>query len=240
MAVNRDYFIFGLPVKTEFGDVRFLTVEQYINSQVDLALLTMNKLHIINAYKKINEKGYLDEFINILNQSTLQEMIVNIPEFRKAYKNIFKFVFENKVDENSIFEHSDKLMEIRKLIMEMNCLKEEEVSPNPKVQKAIERSRRVKQRETEKMTITDMATSIVVGSNVARSYESLLNLTIFQFYATFYRIAQFKSYDTTVLYSTVAEKVSVELWSKHIDMFKKESNALSEKEFNANYGGVFS
>src|SRR5690606_7116237 len=103
--------------------------------------------------------------------------------------------------------------------------------------KYIEKSQRQKQKDGEKQTFSDIISSVVVGS--PHSYEEVANMTVLQLYSTFYRISQFQNYKTSTLFATVAEKVQIESWNKHIDLFEKTSSGISASEFNKTYGGMF-
>ncbi|MGK4040948.1 hypothetical protein AB0Y20_01505 [Heyndrickxia oleronia] len=232
----KEFYTTGLPIETDIGLCHFIKIKDYPTCFMDLQIMGMSKDEIINKYSKLNKDGSLNEFLNELNKHDLFEIISSIPEIQVAYYNIFLKVF---LDEESLSKITpENFNSIRLLIMEMNCIKEEEINPNPEIQKAIERSRRVKNREGEKLTFADMSSSIVAFSG--KSYDELNEMTIYQFYMTYYRIAQIKNYDTSTLFATVSsEKINIESWSKHIDLFADEKHSISHDEFKKTTGSVF-
>lgn len=242
MLNNREYYYLGRPIDSEtmLGKIRFLTIEEYVDNLPELSLISLNVIHVYYQYKKqnVNNDSELNEALEQLKKESLFSVVLSNKAFLDSYLKIFDLVIENKDELETIFKEESLFMKTRQLVMEMNFLREEEASPNPEIQRGIERSRRVKQQQHgDKTSFNDIATSIVVGSTTP--IESLYKMTVFQFYSTYYRIAQFHTYNTSVLYSTVAEKVSVESWNKHIDLFEGESNVIDKDAFNKQFGGGF-
>lgn len=232
----QDFYILGLPIETDLGKVDFIKIRDYPEFFVDLQIIGWSKYEIIYKYSELNKDGSLDELLKELNKLNLYEIVLGLPELYQAYFNVFSKVFQNEEAMTLIDEKNFDFY--RELIMKMNCVTEEEYSPNPEIQHAIERSKRVKAQERGKLTFSDMCSSIVAGSNI--SYHELLDLTVYQFYMTFYRIAQFKNYDTSTLFATVStEKIDIESWSKHIDLYEKESHFITEDQFKRNTGSLF-
>lgn len=232
----KEFYILGLPIETEIGNCHFLKVKEYPDHFFDLQVVALTKNHIISKYNDLNKDGFLNEFIEELHKVDLFEIVIGIPEIRQSYIKLFEKVFNDNA-----FERVDKenFTYFRNLVMTMNCLKEEKVNPNPEIQRAIERSRRVKSREGEKLEFADIVTS-VVGHN-GLTYDAINNFTIFQLYMTYYRIAQFKNYDTSTLFATVAaDKVKIDSWSKHINLFEEEKHVLSHDEFKKTIGSAVS
>src|SRR5699024_5262698 len=91
----------------------------------------------------------------------------------------------------------------------------------------IERSKRMKDNGTDFATIVTSVAAIG-----GKSYEQINDMTVYQLYMEFQRLAQKISYDTSILFATVAEKVKIDGWNKEIDMFEEEKHALSRSEFS--------
>lgn len=231
------FYILGLPIETEIGICNFLKVKEYPDYFMDLQVLGMTKNHVISEYTKVNKDGNLDELIEELYRVELPEIVFGIPEIKESYIRIFSKVFNNEdafgllTDQNFSY--------FRLLIMTMNGMKEEAVNPNPEIQKAIERSKRVKGREGDKFEFADMVTSIV-GFN-GLTYDAINEFSIYQLYMTFYRISQIKNYDTSTLFATVStEKIDIESWSKHINMFEEDKHSISHDKFKKTTGSIVS
>lgn len=233
-----EFYILGLPIETEVGFCHFFKVKDYPNYFYDLQIFSWSKDELIYKYTEINKDGSLNEFISQLRNLTLFEIVTSITELQTAYYNVFSKAFKDN-DVTEVLEkiNNENFSYLRNLIMKMNVLKEEKINPNPEIQRHLERSKRVKAKEAEKITFADIVSS-VVGFN-GLSYADLNEFTIYQLYMTYYRIAQIKNYDTSTLFATVStEKISIENWSKHIDLFEEEQHTLTYDQFKKKVGSA--
>ncbi|PGZ96948.1 hypothetical protein COE51_16385 [Bacillus pseudomycoides] len=221
-----DFYNVGLPIDTEVGLCDFLKVKDYPKYALDLQAMSMTKEGIIYAYHKEYGKD-AKQFIETLQQLNLYEIALGLEELQTAYHRIFKNVF---VDESSLNKiNESNFNSIRKTILNMNCVKEKKINPNPEIQAAIERSERLKSQD-ENMTFSDIVSSVVIGNKV--SYSEVNEYTIYQMYYAFHRIAAGKSYATSVLFSTVStEKINIESWAKPIDLLEDDKHGLDRNEF---------
>lgn len=235
----KEFYILGLPIQTVLGSCHFLKVKEYPEYFFDLQTVSLTKSHLINKYSEINKKikdPQLEEFITSIHNLNLYTLANTIPELSESYLKLFAKVFNNEDAFSNIKEEDFDY--IRNLIMEMNFMKEEVINPNPEIQKAIERSRRVKTQGDDKLEFTDIISS-VVGFN-GLSYQNINEFTIYQLYMTFYRIAQIKNYDTSTLFATVAsEKIKIESWSKHIGLNGEDEHSMSKDEFEKQSNDLF-
>lgn len=238
---DKNLFIFGEPVVTQFGVIRHLTYREYLTNLPQLSLITQNTLHLYYQFKKIY-KNTKDESINQalkeIREASLYEVVISMEEILSAYVKVIQLVLDmnENIDIKFIFSSEENFMFFRKLVMDMNVLTEDEVSPNEEIQRAIERSRRVKQKDTETQSFVDIVTSIVASTS--NSFEDVCNMTVFQVYAIYARIGAIFNYQTSTLFATVAEKVKIESWNKHIDLFNKESDVLTKDEFDNKFGSI--
>lgn len=235
MDIN-EFYILGLPIQTEIGECHFLKVKEYPDYFMDLQVISMTKDQIIQKYTELNKGNILDDLIIEMKNLPLFEIVIGIPELQQSYFKLLNKVFTN---EESLYNINQLNFDyFRKLIMTMNCMKEEKINPNPEIQRAIERSRRVKQQDGGKVEFADIVTS-VVGFN-GLTYNDINDFTMYQLYMTYYRINQFKNYDTSTLFATVSsEKINIESWSKHINMFEEEKHFITQEEFQKSTGSVF-
>lgn len=231
----KEFYILGLPIQTEIGECSFLKVSDYPDYIVDLLTVSMSKENLIFKYTEMNKDGSLNEFINELHKLDLFTISAHIPEMQVAYYSLFNKVFEN--EEAIKLLTTENFEYYRNLILTMNYTKEEKINPNPEIQKAIERARRVKSTDSEGMEFADIVSSIV-GHN-GLTYDDISKFTIYQLYMTFYRINQIKNYDTSSLFATVSDKVKIESWSKHINLFEEESHAISREELDGKANSLF-
>ncbi len=233
----REFYVLGLPIDTEAGKLNFLKVRDYPDSFLDLQMVSSSKLKLIKEYEKANKDGSLDEFIVAANKCSLFELAMSIPDLKEHYFNLFMRVFED--DSWIELINEDNFDEYRQLVLDMACVKEEKVNPNPEIQRAIERSRRLKSAGQDKMTFSDIFSSVIVGSGA--DPKKVLNWTIYQLYMVYYRINKFKSFDLTSLFATVpTEKpVDIEMWGDHVDLHEDESHTVTQEEFNKTTGSIF-
>lgn len=228
----RDFYILGMPIETEIGDCHFIKVKEYPDLFLDLQVLSLTKNHLISKYTELNQKEknpILDSLIEEMGKADLYTIANWIPDLQGAYIRVFSKVFNNEEILLSINE--DNFNAIRKLIMDMNWIKEEKVNPNPEIQKAIERSKRVKSSDGDALEFSDVVSS-VVGYN-GLSYQDINEFTVYQLYMTFYRIAHIKNYDTSTLFATVAsEAVKITNWSKHIDLNEEDNHSITKEELS--------
>lgn len=224
----KEFYILGQPIETEIGKVHFLKVKEYPDYFLDLHTVALTHLQLVYKYIDMNKTGVLTGFIEQLKMVSLFDAVTSIEELNDAYARLFTKVFQGEHWADKI--NKDNFNYYRNLVLEMNCVKEEKINPNPEIQRAIERSKRVKAMEGEKLEFSDICSSCV-GFN-GLTYNDLNDFTIYQLYMTYYRIGQIKNYDTSTLFATVStEKINIESWSKHINLFQEESHFITEEKF---------
>lgn len=235
MNDEQEFYILGLPIKTEIGTCRFLKVKEYPRYYRYLQTMAISKLQIIYNVHKMNKpkKPELDRLIERLNELSLYEIVVQDSELFSAYFNVMTKVFNDVYVMNKI--DSNNFMYYRNLVLTMNCMKEKKINPNPEIQKFIEMKERLT--NTEEIAFADIVSSV----SLYKSYSEINNLTIYQLYMTFHRIGQFKNHDITALFATVPsdKKIQIESWSKHIDLFRDEEFGMSREKFKEKIGGIF-
>ena len=235
MNIDTDTFITGEPIETAIGDCRFFTVREYQKVSQDLSMMSLSKDHIINLMcKEKNPTPEYVAFVNHLMTLSLYEIVQQLPEFKYAYDRIFKAAFPNGGSEKI---NAGTFPKIRELILLMNCVTEEKVNPNPEIQAAIDRSKRVKASEGAKLKFSDLVSSIAMYSGI--TYKQINDFTIHQLYMSYHRISYFKNYDTTTLFATVpGSKVKIDNWSTHIDLYEEDKHAVDYKEFKKTTGNM--
>lgn len=239
---DKNLFIFGEEVETQFGIIRFLTYKEYLSHSSEISLISQNTLHIYYNFKnqlknaKV-EKETLDALAE-LKEAELIEIVLSTEQLLNAYLKIFQLVFDKNEETKfeKIFESKESFYFVRGLIMDMNVITEEKVSPNEEIQRAMERSKRFKQQSSQEITFVDIVTSIVASTS--NNFKDVCGMNVFQIYAIYARVGAIYSYQTSTLFATVAEKVNIESWNKHIDLFKSEDDVISKDEFDKKFGGL--
>ena len=239
---DKNLFIFGEEVETQFGIIRFLTYKEYLSHSQEISLISQNTLHIYYNFKKQLESVKAEkatiEALAELKETELIEIVISTEQLLNAYLKIFQLVFDRNedIEFEKIFESKESFNFVRALVMDMNVITEEKVSPNEEIQKAMERSKRFKQQSSQELTFVDIVTSIVASTS--NNFEDVCGMNVFQIYAIYARVGAIFSYQTSTLFATVAEKVNIESWNKHIDLFKSEDDVISQNEFDKKFGGL--
>jgi hypothetical protein len=237
--MDREFYIFGRPVNTELCKVRFLTYMEYIENLRDISMISLNSLHIYYQYKKLSEKAEqeFNDALEHLKEEKLFAIVDNLQEFRAAYFTVFSLVIDDLEVVEKILNDENLFNYYRELVMDMNMLQEEEVSPNPEIQEFIDAGRELAQQNSDKQTYSDIMSSIVIGAGI--DYETIANWTVLRVYATYYRIGAFKNSDVTALFATVTDKVKYETWGKKIDLFENKKSGIKMSDFNKKFGSLF-
>jgi len=233
--MDKSFYILGLPIKVEdVGEAHFIKVKELPKFIPYQNILTINKDRIIQMYKEQNiDKNAIEYFINHIS---LYQWIINVPEFKELYSQLFNFIFKEDVFDKV---NEDNFEFIRQLIMNMNCIKEEKQNPNSEIQKWIEKSKKFNENMAGKLDFQDIVSSVVVYMGV--SYDVVNEMTLYQLYMTFRRINAFKDYDTTTLFATVStEKMNIESWCKCIDLFENnDDEGMSRSKYEGLKGNIF-
>jgi|GEM_PF-1348771 len=242
---DKDFYIFGLPVQTEFGEIRFLTYLEYLQNLSELSAMSQNVLHIYYQYKnhydrmKLDEdtKKEIEESLDALKNESLLDIVMNRDDLEVAYRKIFNLVIADKKVVNMILSDEDMFMTYRKLVLDMNMMTESLVSPNPEIQKGYERSKRAKvSANQDKQSFGDIISIIVVGAGILP--QDVARMTVLQVYSTYFRISRFQNYTTTTLFATVSEKVQIESWAAHVNMWEQDSHAIEYSKFKNTTGNM--
>lgn len=235
MNIDTDTFITGEPIETAIGDCRFFTVREYKKVAQDLSMMSLSKDHIINLLSRDKPNPELKVFIKQMVNYSLYDIVQQMPDFKDSYDRIFKAAFPDGGYEKI---NAGTFPKIRELILKMNCVTEEKVNPNPEIQAALERSKRVKALEGGDLKFSDLISSVAMYSGIP--YREINNFTILQLYMSFHRISHLKSYDTTTLFATVpGSKVKIENWSKHINLHEEENHSVAYDKFKKTTGNMF-
>lgn len=245
LEFQRNFYLFGEPIQTPVGDMSFLTYKDYLMYSGYISNVSKNSLHIhydiIKEANKVrgrdNKKEMLEQAENIKNYS-IYEIVKSNEEMLRSYIFIFAKVLG---DENveKMFQDEETFMFCRAVFMDMNLIKEEEVSPNPEIQRTIELSRKAKRgANKENMTPNDIMTAVVAGTGC--TFEDLPKMTVFQIFSMFQRYGTIKNYDATVLFSTVSSEVDIVPWSASFNLFDDSpETAIKRSEFDEKTKDVF-
>lgn len=225
MLNAKELYILGQPIETEIGKLHFVKVKDYPKLLRYVPYLDVEKLDILKAVAKI-DRG-IAQSIKDVPFLTLIKELREVFEIYDMYEEMFLFLF--KEDTFDKIQNEEELDYYKKLIRKMNSLPYEEKNPNPEIQYFIDLKKQLeKQKSNGGLTFEAIYTS--VWTMLGQCPD---DMTIYQMYALFSRIGQFKNYDTTTLYNTASGQVKIDPWYKHIDLMEEEKKTTLE-EFSRN------
>lgn len=189
-------------------------------------------LHISKNHFEENENPLLVLVFMCMQQLnlTLEEMIRKLEDtFSIVTRKDVKFTsnknFEGFVIDSTNIITTQNYEQIREIIMKQNLIFEQKVYKNKLVQEWANKVLESKSKNSAKISIEDIITTVSVYKG--KDYEELIEYTIYQLYADFYRIRKMKKYDTDTLFATVsAEKFTIEDFAEEINMFKSPYDDL--------------
>lgn len=245
----KPFYIYGRPIETPIGKLRFLTVGEWYDFVVEgyLSALLMEKQELEAKLKPLVD---LDDGVktifDILQQSEYFAFLFNIgvliddggfdlkssyiymlgiAHLYEATKKMLEFCFGedvfNKISNQEEFDF------YRDLIVETNCISHEKPNPNPEIEKFNKLKRLMNKNKGHTVDWESMYTS--VGLEIGKDPDEM---TLYKFHKYFARIAQFKNYDRSVLYSVVSDN-KVEPWYQAIEDKKEELQTISEDKLKS-------
>lgn len=240
-----DDFIFGEPIQTKYGLVRFLKYKEFSSLKIELHFINLNVLHLYYLYMKNaktdEEKGQIEE----IKKKSLFEIVKDSKQLVSCYILVLQKVLDiNGYTDNhmsavikSIFTNEEDFLFYRKLIQDMNFLIEDEVSPNPEIQKFIDKKNHLKSRKQKKdeNPITNIVTSLVCGTSL--TFSEIGEMTLMQVNASYQKLNHFKNFDVTTLFATVS-KTEIESWNEPITSMSEEKSGMDSNQFSSQFGSM--
>ncbi|MBD4895286.1 hypothetical protein GUF81_06180, partial [Xanthomonas citri pv. citri] len=93
---------------------------------------------------------------------------------------------------------------LRKLILDMHCITEDKVVDNDELQEFHDISKSLKQQDSQS-DLKDIVSCVAAFNGY--TYEEISEMTMYQLYLSFYRMAEVMNYNTTTLFATVSPDV---------------------------------
>lgn len=219
--------ILGLPIFVDgVGEIYPVKVKDYTKLMDNITYLMIPKSYfyqIAENKELVNEFYLLDLVVQTMQASgTLNDFINNCIE-------VFKLVTHSEVvympsktrhefgefwilkgnSEEDGKRKIDKYNydEIRGLILSQNVIHEKKFRKTVAAQKIADRVMAVRQKNSIKITIEDVITTVGVVKGL--TYDQILNQTLYQLYADYKRIEKMKEYDKLIQYQCVGEKIDL-------------------------------
>lgn len=224
----KEFYILCEPIETRIGKIRFFKVKEYLTLLPYIQLIYLEKKDIIKfilpEYKEHFEKMPLLEIIKFFNHDNYN--------LYKSFKDLFKLCFDEDVFD--LVEDDQELQYYLDLIKKINCLNYEKPTFNPEIEKFNKFKRFFQKKNNDSINFEAVYTSVWLGSGTKPD-----EMYIYEMYALFYRLGQFKNYNTTTLFATVSKDVKIESWYKAIDLTGFKDKKLSLKEFEEKSKSLF-
>lgn len=245
MNSTQAIYLLEKPIPTIYGNVGYLHIDDYFDFSGEISTISKTPLHMYYDFRKqlakvpLGERKQFLKEIDELKSKSLFELLNEDTRVFETYARIFNKVIDYNEGYSfaDVIESESNFMTLRKMIMEMNYIKEEPVSPNPEIQEYYEQRKKLKQKETGEIDFSDIISSVAVGGNY--KYHEIGSMTIFQFYNTYYRIGSFKKYDQSTIFASAFHDTKIlTSWSEKIDLFEEESLGYNYNDFNKKYNDI--
>lgn len=231
-----EFYILERPIQTDIGVLYPFTVNEYPEMMEFMILLILDEQNIIVWLEAMSEQ--IEIFVPILEsarQMTLFELIKlfddidykgtifnDLYELNNQYKELFEYCFREdvflKVKSSEEFEY------YRDLIITFNNIQYTKPNPNPEIERRNQLKRKLLEMKGETIDFESMITSIEVVEG-----RDIGSMTVYKFGKIFDRIAQFKNYDITVLYSMLDGR-KIYPWYQTIQQTEPEEQYITEEQ----------
>lgn len=181
-------------------------------------------------YISKNHFGNIDCPLLVLLFMSAKQLGISIDDLIKNLSELFslvthtdvKFISNTEVEgfilnyTNIIYIHNYD--ELRNIIMKQNLMFEQKIYKNKLIQEWAEKVIKSKQHNSANITIEDLVTTVKVYEGI--SYKEIMNYTIYQLYADFYRISKLEKFQQDSLFATVSSKsIDITHFAEKINMF---------------------
>lgn len=170
----------------------------------------------------IQTDAYLESYMRVFNKMITN---INIPDFNDP-----AVYFGSETKQPMSLED---FYNIRNTVMRMNLVKEEQMSPSPRVQKYLDKSKAMKSKNSEPPNTTTIMTSIFLHTGT--SYAELNKMTAYQIVSTYARIHSIKDFEISALFATVSPDVKISRWDINNDLLKEEEVGLDLSKAQKNF-----
>lgn len=254
LEAEKEYFIFGKSLETPFGTIRFYSYKEYQERMKELSIISFSMLKFYYLFRSFlieqkaprsDRKALMSlkemDLYDFLRTSYLQ----GDKGYLEAYMTVFSDLITNEndvdfTDPEVYFKYMDheQFYELREIVMTMNLLKEEKMSPNPRVQEFLEKSKRFKNKGKVAPNTETIFSSIFIESGVP--YSELLKMTAYQILATYSRIHAHKDFEISSLFATVSGEVEISPWDRNSTFFDEEEVGLDLAKVKQDYNKALS
>lgn len=246
--------LLGIPIETKFGEVKPLSIMDYMTYGSELAAVTFNKRRVLheirlNQDSEMQNSPELTKMLRELDENySLKEIIVTYMEpYFHAYSAIVsRCFFFNEVKEVALEKahnllvdiNNEEFDEIRQIILSLNNQPEQDAELDPVLQSFKEKAIRFhnSKEQDNGTSMSTIITSIVTQTGL--DFSKILKWNVTQVLQIYSRLQMFKAYDATTLFATVTDKITIEPWDKNIEVAKDnlDKYSMSLDEFSGKVG----
>ena len=233
--------ILGIPIVTDLGEIKPLSLYDYVNLGVELQVVSFEKTRILHEYRlnldiEVQKSKELEAQMKKLNETkSLKEIVTGvIPAFLNAYiaiiaQSMFSDIenTEDRIKKSHDFvkELDDTQFEnLRDIILKINSQSKQKAFLDYELQRKKEQGIRLNSQGKEGANLVTMISSVVSFSGI--DYDIISNWNYARLLHAFNRIAQFKAYDTTTMFMTVSGDVTANNWQENFEV--KDDSATSD------------
>lgn len=222
--------ILGLPIVTDLGEVKPLTIYDFVKLETELHVISFEKSRVLHEYRTsldeetMKSKDLDKRLMEANKEKTLKEIIIGlVPIFFNAYVAIVaQSMYSDIEDEEEKVLKSYELLtglddtqfeNLRDIILKVNSQGKQKAFLEYEMQRKKEQGIRLNSQGGEGINLTTMMSSIVAFTGIDYDVISEWNYT--RLIHTFNRISMFKNYDTTTLFMTVSGEVQMQNWQEN-------------------------
>lgn len=242
----KDLLIFGEPIETFYGTFRFYSYKEYIENLSSLAVIKTTSLGFYYAVRSDMKKNNATlaelQELKKTQDITLFEHVKSRPEIAQHYTKVFDDVLKSDLFDSFSYEvivqlKEEDFLNMRNIVLNMNMLKEEKMSPSPTVQDRLDKDREFKSKNSSSPNTETMFSALFVYTG--KSYNELRELTAYQVISTYYRIHAINNFNTSVIFASVGAEIDWKSWDENNTIMDEQIEGMSGAEFNKNIGGLF-
>lgn len=254
--------ILGLPIETEFGLLKPLSIHDYLQRINSLGAITMGKKKLLAELGKAQQKetGQSDEEIFVLlrelNELPLLALLKEyFSEVLQHYMILTRFCKYFYLDEDKSFNSNedldkhalDKSFEFvsglneeqfdryRNILLEMHAQSDAKAHLNPFLEKRAERGRKLlHNNDTNAPSLATMISSCAVYMGL--DYSVIAKWNALQLQHSFQRISFFIENSATTLFATVSGDIDFVSWAANIENNKDTNTDQQLDVFTQNLG----
>ena len=228
-------YLFAQPDYIEgIGNIYPIQLKDYDKFQECSNILYISKNHFAEIdtpllaliFLSVEHLGYKPDDLILIFEKLFSLVLRKTVLLHSNNENIW-FQTKNKLEtetEDNIIINFFNYDELRSTIMKQNLIFEQKIYKNKLVQEWANKVLESRSKNSAKISIEDIITTVSVYKS--KNYDELMEYSIYQIYADFYRIRKMKKYDTDTLFATVAEKITIEDFAEEINMFKSPYDDL--------------